>query len=335
MPGSCVPKGICNDVPTLSVFNYLGKKMSASGSSPVKAVLLALSANAGIAACKFGAAIFTGSGAMLAEAIHSSVDCLNQLLLLIGLREAQKAPTELNPLGHGRASYFWSFLVALLLFWGGGAVAVYHGIEQIRHPGELSHPIVDIVILGIAVVLEGMSLAGALSALKKERGTRSFLTWFRETRQSELLIVTGEDTAALAGLAVAFVAVLATAITGNSVYDAVGSIIVGVLLIVTALLVMIEVKSLIIGESAAPSVQKAIRDMLVAEPQIVEVLDLTTMQLGEKVIVSIKAQMRMDGVSAAEMVDHINVIEDRLKAQFPEVSQTFFEPDVKRLAMAA
>jgi cation diffusion facilitator family transporter len=308
---------------------------ASSGSSPVKAVLMALAANAGIALCKFGAAIFTGSGAMLAEAIHSSVDMMNQILLLVGLREARKAPTELNPLGHGRASYFWSFLVALLLFWGGGAVAVYHGIEQLQHPAALSHPMVDIVILGVAVVLEGMSLAGALSALKKERGSRSFMTWFRETRQSELLIVTGEDTAALAGLAVAFVAVLATAITGNPVYDAVGSIIVGVLLIVTALLVMIEVKSLIIGESASPSVQKAIREMLNAEPQISEVLDLTTMQLGEKVIVSIKAQMKMDGVSAEEMVHHINIIEDKLKAKFPEVSTTYFEPDVRRVAVAA
>jgi cation diffusion facilitator family transporter len=308
---------------------------ASSGSSPVKAVLMALGANVGIAVCKFAAAFFTGSGAMLAEAIHSSVDSLNQVLCLIGLREAKKPATALNPLGYGRASYFWSFLVALLLFWGGGAVAVYHGIEQIRHPGELSHVLVDIVILGISVLLESLSLAGALSALKKERGSRSLLTWFRETRQAELLIVTGEDTAALAGLAIAFVAVLASAITGNPLYDAVGTILVGALLIVTALFVMIEVKSLLIGESAAPEVQQAIRDMLNAEPQIVEVLDLTTMQLGEKVIVSIKAQMRMDGVLAAEMVNHINIIEDKVKATFPQVSQTYFEPDVKRLAMAA
>src|SRR6266702_3206626 len=294
-----------------------------------KAIIYALAANFGIAVCKFAAAAFTGSGSMFAEAIHSSADCGNQLLLLFGLRQARKPASLLHPMGGGRAIYFYSLLVALLLFFVGGAFSVYEGVHRLIVHEPLQYAYVALVVLGVSVVLEALSLWGAVKEIRKTNPDKTLWRWFRETRESELLVVAGEDIAALAGLAIAFVSVLLTMVTGNPVYDALGSMAVGLLLMVIAWLVAREVKSMIVGESASPEVRRAIEAHLRARPEPVRALNLTTPQWGRQVVVAVQAEM-IDYASGRAMVDAINVIEADLQAAFPQVRWVFFEPDVPR-----
>ncbi|HEY4349805.1 MAG TPA: cation diffusion facilitator family transporter [Paraburkholderia sp.] len=294
-----------------------------------KAIFYALAANMGIAVCKFAAAAFTGSGAMFAEAIHSSADCGNQVLLLFGLRQARRPASALHPLGAGRAIYFYSLIVALLLFFVGGAFSVYEGVHRVLVREPLSYAYVALAVLGVSVVLEALSLAGAMREIRKNNPDKSLWRWFRETRESELLVVAGEDIAALAGLAIAFVAVLLTMLTGNAIFDALGSIGVGVLLMVIAWLVAREVKSMIIGESASPEVRRAIDAHLRARTEIRSIINLITLQWGRHVVVAVQAEM-IDYDSGRAMVDAINIIEAELQEKFPQVRWVFFEPDVPR-----
>jgi cation diffusion facilitator family transporter len=294
-----------------------------------KAIFYALAANFGIAVCKFAAAAFTGSGAMFAEAIHSTADCGNQLLLLFGIKRARAPANVLHPLGSGREIYFYALIVALLLFFVGGAFSVYEGAHRLMHHEPVSNPVVALVILGVSVVLEAFSLAGAVREIRKGAPDKTLWRWFRETRESELLVVAGEDVAALLGLAIAFAAVLMTMLTGNPAYDAAGSIGVGVLLMVVAFLVAREVKSMIVGESASPEVRKAIDAHLRARPEIKRIISLITLQWGKHVVVAVQAEL-IDYASGRAMIDAINLIEDDLQRAFPQVRWVFFEPDVAR-----
>jgi len=299
-----------------------------------KAIFYALAANLGIALCKFGAAAFTGSGSMFAEAIHSTADCGNQILLLFGLQQARRPASPLHPLGAGRVIYFYSLLVALLLFFVGGAFSVYEGVHRLFAREPLSHAYIAIGVLGVSVVLEALSLTGAIREIRKTNPNKSMWRWFRETRESDLLVVTGEDVAALLGLAIAFIAVFATMITGNPAYDACGSIGVGVLLMVIAALVGREVKSMIIGESAGPEVRRAIEAHLKARTEIRSIINLITLQWGKHVVVAVQAEM-IDYESGRAMVDAINIVEADLQATFPQVRWVFFEPDVPRVRTEA
>ncbi len=292
----------------------------------LSAIFWALGANGGIAVAKGAAAFYTGSGAMLAEAIHSLADCANQILLLIGLRQADEGVSEVHPLGTGRVVYFYAMMVALLLFMLGGAFSVYEGVQRLRHPEAVHDPYVALAVLGISIVLEALSLRGALKQIRKTQGDRGLWQWFRETRQSELLVIAGEDVAALAGLTLAFVAVLAAQVTGNPVFDALGSIGVGVLLMIVAFLVMREVKSLIVGESAEPALRRAIRAHLVARPEVLSVISLITLQWGDAIVVAVQAEMATQP-SAVALIDAINVIEDSIQTRWPDVKWVFFEPD--------
>ncbi|CAG9235720.1 Putative transport protein [Paraburkholderia sabiae] len=299
-----------------------------------KAIFYALAANLGIAICKFAAAAFTGSGSMFAEAIHSTADCGNQILLLFGLKQARRPPSILHPLGAGRAIYFYSLIVALLLFFVGGVFSVYEGIHRLMAHEPLSHAYIALGVLGVSVVLETFSLMGAIREIRKTNQNKSMWRWFRETRESELLVVTGEDVAALLGLAMAFVAVLMTMITGNPMYDALGSIGVGVLLMVIAYLVAREVKSMIIGESASPEVRREIDAYLHTRKEIRSIINLITLQWGRHVVVAVQAEM-IDYDSGRAMVDAINIVEADLQAKFPQVRWVFFEPDVPRVRTEA
>src|SRR5512139_90954 len=185
----------------------------------VRAIFYALGANLGIALAKAFAAWYTRSGAMLAEAIHSFADCANQVLLLVGLRRAKKPVSEDHPLGYGKAIYFWSFIVALMLFSMGGIFSIYEGIHKLAHPVMPEAPWLAVGVLAVSIIMESGSLRAALSEVKKTQGKRSLLKWFRQSRQSELIVVVGEDIAALSGLSLALVAVLATILTGNPFYD--------------------------------------------------------------------------------------------------------------------
>ena len=301
--------------------------MAGQGKGAVRAILYALAANAGIAAAKGGAAFWTGSGAMLAETIHSVADCANQVLLLIGLKRSQRPATADHPLGYGRATYFWSMIVALMLFSVGGLYAVYEGIERLMHPAPIRDPWLAVGILAFSVALEAGSLWGALKIIHEQRGSRTFWEWFRATRQSELMVVAGEDIAALLGLVFALIAVIVAIVTGNPLFDALGSLAIGTLLIVVAFAVMREVKGMIVGESADPLVHAEIERFVAARPEVDAVLNLITLQWGERVVVAAKVRMR-ESSDAARLVEHINAREVALKQRFPQVAWIFFEPDV-------
>jgi cation diffusion facilitator family transporter len=297
-----------------------------SQGSSLRAVLYALSANAGILVAKGTAAAVTGSSAMLAEAIHSAADCGNQVLLLRGMQEAKREPDARHPLGHGKVVYFWAFLVAVLLFTIGGMFSVYEGWHKLRATEPIVRPAVAIIVLTISIVLEAFSLAGCIREIRKVSGGMPLWEFFHVSRNSDLIIVLGEDIAALAGLALALVAIVLALVTGNPIFDALGSIAVGVLLIVVAILLSLEIKGLITGESAEAGTEQAMRDFLSARSEIAEVYSLLTLQMGEGIMLAIKARMKETG-DATAMIDDINRVEADLRIAFPAVRWCFFEPD--------
>ena len=299
-----------------------------SHASSLRAVLYALAANTGILIAKGVAAVITGSSAMLAEAIHSAADCGNQVLLLFGMKDAKRAPDAKHPLGYGKAVYFWAFLVAVLLFTLGGLFSIYEGWHKLHQPEPMTNPIIAIVVLLVAFILEAFSLAGCTREIRKVSGTRTLWQYFRTSRNSELIVVLGEDIAALAGLGFALVAVLLAFVTGNPIYDAAGSIAVGALLVVVAILLSIEIKAMITGESAEAETEDAIRAFLLARPEVAEVYTLLTLQLGAGIMLAIKARMA-DAPSANAMINAINQVEADLRCAFPIVQWIFFEPDTK------
>jgi cation diffusion facilitator family transporter len=304
--------------------------MAHGNEGSVKAIFYALGANFGIAVSKYVAAYWTGSGSMLAEAIHSTADCANQMLLLLGMKQARRPASADFPLGHHRVTYFWSMIVALMLFFMGGAFSVYEGVERLLHPQPLQHGLIAMAVLACAVVLEAFSLWGAMREIRKIAGHQPFLAWFRETRQSELMVVAGEDIAALLGLAMAFVAVAASVITGNPMWDALGTLAIGVVLMVIAIAVMTEVKGLIVGESVAPQLRAEIDAFVAAQPEVEQVLNVITLAWGDKVVIAVKARMRgMESQTGLQMVEAINAVEARMQERFPAAQWVFFEPDVR------
>lgn len=292
-------------------------------------ILFALGANVLIALAKGIAALVTGSSAMLAEAVHSLADCGNQGLLLLGLKRSARPPDADYPLGHGRAIYFWSFIVALMLFSMGGMFSIYEGMHKLGSGRPLEDPWIAIAVLALSLAAESVSLWKALTQVSALRGAQSLWRWFRETRRSELLVVVGEDIAATLGLSLALLAVGAAMLTGNPAYDALGSLAIGVLLLVVAGLVGIEVKALLVGQSAEPALQEEVRRFLLEREEVAEVLNLITLQNGADVVVAVKARMT-EGVSAPALVDAINRCERDLRAAFPQVRWLFFEPDVEK-----
>jgi len=296
----------------------------------VRTILYALGANLAIAAAKTGAAIFTGSSAMLAEAIHSYADSGNQVLLLWGMKQAKKPPSPDFPLGWGKAVFFWSFIVALVLFSLGGLFSLYEGWHKLSQHEPLRYAWVAVGILVFGIVAESVSLRACLHEVNKVRGGRTLWRWFRESRQSELVVILGEDMAALLGLAIALLAILLTVFTGNPVWDALGSMAIGVVLVVVAILVGIEIKALLIGQSAEPETEAQLRAFLLAQPGVESIFHLLTLQLGTSLLVSVKAEVR--AATAAELVAIINRAEAALRAEFPEIQWLFFEPDITDFA---
>jgi len=301
--------------------------MAGSGDS-TRAILFALGANFAIACAKGVAAFFTGSSAMIAETVHSLADCGNQLLLLLGMRQAKRPPSPDYPLGYGKEIYFWSFLVALMLFSVGGMFSLYEGIHKLHNPGKLSNAWWAIAVLSFAIIAEGVSMRACIQEVDKARAGRSFWRWFRESRQAELVVIFGEDLAALLGLVLALIAVVVAMVTGNPMWDAAGTIAIGVLLIVVAVFVAVEVKALLIGQSVDANVQADMRAFLESQPRIARVISLITLQLGNEIMVSVHAEMRDIGTSR-DMIDGINAIEAELKQRFPTVRWSFFEPEME------
>lgn len=292
----------------------------------LRSIFFALAANGAIALAKLFAALHTGSHTMLAEAIHSFADCGNQGLLLLGIRHAKQPPSPDYPLGFGKAIYFWSFIVALILFSMGGLFSIYEGIHKLQSSEPMEAPWLAVGILIFAIVMEAVSLRACLREVNLVRAGKTLWGWFRETRQSALLVVLGEDVAALAGLAVALVAVLLAIATGDPRFDAGGSIGIGALLVLVAVGVGMEVKDLLIGQSVEPDLRLAIREHLEGRAEIARIFNIITLQLGPDIMVAVKAELR-ETESASQLIREINRCEADLKAAFPSVKWVFFEPD--------
>ena len=300
---------------------------STNHNSSAKAILYAFIANLGIAIAKLGAAFYTGSGSLLAESIHSFADCGNQVLLFIGLKQADKPADEKHPLGYGKIIYFWSFIVAILLFSMGGLYSIYEGWHKLHNPEVLQHVWVALLVLAFGVVLESFSLLGALKEIKKIRKGKTLSTWFKNTRNAELVVILGEDTGAILGLIIAFVFVLISGITGDPVYDALGSISIGVILIIISIFIGWRIKALIVGRSAEPDLVELIDSIIKEDDSIEKLLNTITMQFGPDIMLAAKLKMKT-GLSIEETVKQINELENEIQRQVPTVKWCFIEPDM-------
>lgn len=299
-----------------------------------RAVVAALGANLGIAAIKFVAFAFTRSSSMLAEAVHSVVDSGNQVLLLVGARRARRVATPEHPFGYGRDRYVYGFLVALMLFSAGGLFALYEGVEKLRHPHPIDRPIVAFVVLGVGICLEGFSLSTAVSQSRSLKGTDSWIAFIRHAKVPDLPVVLLEDVAALIGLLLALAGVGLAVHTGNGVWDGVATSCIGVLLIAVAVILVIETKSLLLGEAASPEVVQTITTALHGDG-VQRVIHLRTMHLGpEELLVGAKLAMP----AAATLVDVARAIDGaelRVRTAVPQARVIYLEPDLDRGDTAA
>ncbi|MCP9623333.1 cation diffusion facilitator family transporter [Nocardia otitidiscaviarum] len=295
-----------------------------------KAIVAAFSADAGITVAKYIGAFLTGSASMLAEAVHSTADTANQGLLLLGRRRAEQAPDDLHPFGYGRNRYFYSFIVALVIFLLGALYAIDEGITKIRHPERLDDPIIAIVILLVALALESYSLATARRESAPLKGRTSWWKFIRTTRNPELPVVLLEDTGALIGLLFAFLGVGLTMLTGSAVWDGIGTLLIGGLLLVIAIVLIVEMKSLLIGEGATPEEDRLIRAGLVDGTRIDRVIHLKTQYLApDDLLVATKVSI-VPGLGIAEVAAAIDDAEERVRAAVPTARDIYIEPDLYR-----
>ncbi len=301
--------------------------MAQGGST--KAIFAALFANAGIAMAKFVGFLITGSSSMLAESVHSVADTSNQGLLLLGQKRAEREATRLHPFGYGRSRYFYSFVVALVLFTLGSVFALYEGIHKISQPEELSSPVVAVVILLVAIGLEGYSLRTAVHESRPFKGSGSWWQFIRTSRSPELPVVLLEDTGALAGLGFALAGVGLTVATGDPIWDGVGTVSIGLLLGVIATVLIVEMKSLLIGEGATPAEDAAIRAALTGEG-LDRIIHLKTQYLGpDELLVAAKIAVEA-GDSTGTLAAAIDAAEARVRAAVPAARVIYLEPDLDR-----
>lgn len=292
-------------------------------------IVQSLGVNLIITAVKGVAAFFTGSGAMLAETIHTFADCGNQLLLLLGVSRAKKAPDASHPLGYGRSLYFWSFMVALLLFTGGGVFSIYEGIHKMLEPEPVERVPLGLAILGVSLALEGGSTISNVREINKRRGKIPFFRYLRETKDSDLIVVFGENSAASVGLVFAMIALIASAVTKNPRWDAAGSLAIGLVLIGVAIFLATEVMSLLIGERADPTLDAAVHEAIKEAEGFVELLNLITVQQGPgEVLVAMKVKL-VSNLSTDEVCETINAFEAKLRERRPDIRWLFVEPDLR------
>lgn len=307
--------------------------MSASGGS--KAIIAAFSANLGIAITKFIAWAFSGSSSMLAEGVHSVADAGNQLLLLFGGRQARRSADREHPFGYGRERYVYAFVVAIILFSIGGVFSIYEGIDKLRHPHELEMWWLPLLVLIVAIGLESFSLRTAVKESNHTRGTQTWIQFVRRAKAPELPVVLLEDVAALLGLVFAFVGVGLTAITGNAAFDAIGTLFIGALLVVVAVVLGIETKSLLVGEGATKEDHERIVTAIESSDEIEKLIHIKTLYVGpEELLVAAKIGFRTD-MPLADVAAHINTIEQRVRNAVPLATIIYLEPDVYRADAAA
>lgn len=305
------------------------------GAHDTSLIVSSLVANLIIAVGKGVAAALTKSGTLLAEAIHSLADCGNQALLLFGVKRALRPPDAAHPLGYGRALYFWSFMVALLLFTGGGVFSLYEGLHKIRHPEPIARAWIGFVVLGGALLIEGWATLGNLRELKRRRGQTPLFRYLRSTKDSDLVVVFGENSAAVLGLGLAMAALALSVVTGDARWDGVGSLAIGVVLVGVAVFLAIEVKALLIGESADPELVRVVHEVVAEDARFEGVLQLVTVQQGPgEVVVAMKVKFA-SGLAVDEVCAAINEFERRLRARAPEARWVFVEPDLAPAVAAA
>ncbi|MBK7394972.1 MAG: cation diffusion facilitator family transporter [Myxococcales bacterium] len=296
-----------------------------------KHIIQSLLVNVTIAAIKAVAAVLTKSGSMLAEAIHSSADCGNQVLLLIGVKSARRKPDATHPLGYGRDVYFWSFIVALLLFTGGGVFSVYEGIHKILAPEPVERVGLGATILGISLVLEGYATLSNVKEMNQRRKERGFFQYLRETKDSDLVVIFGENAAAVLGLAVALAALLLAGKTKDGRWDGGGSLVIGIVLCAVAVFLGREIKSLLLGESADPEIEAAVRAIGDDHADIDRVLHVVTVQQGPgEVMVAVKVSFK-EKLPVDDVCRSINDFEAKLRKARPEIRWLFVEPDIDQL----
>lgn len=302
--------------------------MSTEKHNPSGHIIQSLIVNLVIAISKGFAAFMTLSGAMLAETIHSFSDCANQALLLLGVKQAQRVPDEKHPMGYGRAVYFWSFMVAMLLFTIGGMFSIYEGVHKFTHPEPVENVLWGVGILVFSILLEGYATYSNIVELNTRRGKTSFSKYIRQTKDSSLVVIFAENSAAMLGLVLALVALLVAYYTHDGRYDAVGSIGIGVVLVAVAIFLAVEVKSLLIGEAADPIIGEHAADIAARHPNIHSLLQCITIQQGPgEVLACIKLRIEPN-LTTNEVIALINDFETQLREVCPDVIWLFVEPDL-------
>ncbi|MDY7541879.1 MULTISPECIES: cation diffusion facilitator family transporter [unclassified Cryobacterium] len=299
-----------------------------SASSGNKAIIAALGANLGIAATKLIAWAFSGSSSMLAEGVHSLADSGNQLLLLLGGRKSRKDADTEHPFGYGRERYVYAFVVSIILFSIGGVFSLYEGVQKLQDPHPLEVPWLPILVLLVAMALESFSLRTAIKESNHTRGKETWVQFIRHAKAPELPVVLLEDVAALSGLVLAFLGVGLTIVTGDPIWDAIGTICIGVLLVLVAIVLGIETKSLLVGEGAGTADTAKIQRAILNGPETQRIIHMKTLYLGpDELLVAAKlafdAELRFSDVAAS-----IDVIEERVRAAMPSARAIYLEPDV-------
>jgi cation diffusion facilitator family transporter len=292
-------------------------------------IIQSLIVNLLIASSKGVAAFMTGSGAMLAETIHSFSDCANQALLLVGVRQARRPADEIHPLGYGRSAYFWSFMVAMLLFSIGGMFSIYEGVHKYEHPEPVNNILWGVGILVFSLILEGYATFSNIVELNKRKGETGFFAYLRLTKDSDLIVIFGENSAAVLGLIVALVALIIAHYTGDGRYDAIGSVIIGVILIAVAIFLAREVKSLLIGESADLAIYLKVKELAKNHPNIIELINCKTIQQGPGEVLVCAKILIDDTLNAVQISKLINNFEADLRSVYPEVKWLYIEPDLQ------
>jgi cation diffusion facilitator family transporter len=297
-----------------------------ASSSFKKVIYAALFGNLAIALIKFGAAWLTGSSAMTSEAVHSLVDTGNEVLLLYGIRRAAQPPDEFHPFGYGRELYFWSFIVAVLVFALGAGVAGYHGIERVLHPKPIVDPMINYVVLGFSFLFEGASWRIAMKEFRAVKGDLGYFAAMRLSKDPTSFIVLLEDSAALLGVLIALIGTYASEALDEAAFDGVASIGIGVVLGVTAIFLARETKGLLIGESARPALTRSIRRIAAKQPGIEHVNELFTVHLAPRQVVAMLNVHFVNALTAGEVEAAVDMIERRIKSALPEVEAVFVKP---------
>jgi len=300
----------------------------AAGST--KIIIAALIGNSLIAVTKFAAAAYTGSSAMLSEGVHSLVDTGNQVLLLFGLKQSRKPPDEDFPFGHGKEVYFWSFVVAILIFAVGAGVSFYEGVTRVITPHPVENVFVNYIVLGLAMVFEGGAWYLAFKEFGRVKGTRGYIDAVRQGKDPTFFVVLFEDSAAMLGLIVAFLGVWLGDVTGNAVFDGIASMVIGLILGGTAIWLAYETKGLLIGERANQEVVDGIRRIIGSQPSVHHVNEVLTMHMGpEFILVNISVDFS-DDIRAGEIEETVARMDHEIKTDFPNVKRVFVEAEARR-----